>query len=120
MNCACQTFVPPEFQPAINTIVSITISYPAIVTTTTNHLYVTGTIVRLVIPAADGMQQANNLTGVIKVTGANTFLIDIDTRTFDPFVIPVAPLPFINTCAQVIPIGEANWTLNAAAQNVLI
>jgi hypothetical protein len=120
MNCACNNFNPPEFQPAINVISSVTISYPAQVTTTIPHLYVNRTIVRLVIPAACGMQQANNLTGTIFVTGANTFNINIDTRTFDPFAIPVAPAPWINTCAQVIPVGEDNSTLDAAAQNVLV
>jgi len=88
---------------------------------------VTGTIVRLEIPEACGMQQANNLTGTITVAGANSFTIDIDTREFDPFFVPPdvntdpingVPL-YVNTCALVIPIGESNDILTAAVQNVL-
>ena len=117
MICTCE--LNPDFQPAMRVIAAISISYPAIVTTTVNHLYVTGTIVRLVIPSACGMQQANNLTGAINVTGANTFEINIDTTLMDAFAIPVAPDPHENICALVIPVGEINSTLNAAAQNVL-
>ena len=123
--CYCE--IRPDFQPATRVIATISISYPAIVTTTVDHLYVTGTIVRLEIPEACGMQQANNLTGTITVAGANSFTIDIDTREFDPFFVPPdvntdpingVPL-YVNTCALVIPIGESNDILTAAVQNVL-
>jgi hypothetical protein len=65
------------------------------------------------------MQQANQLTGTIVVTGATTFAIDIDTTLFDAFAIPVSPAPRVNTCAQVVPVGEDNSILSAALQNVL-
>lgn len=100
-------------------ITAITNSNPATVTTSVNHFYTDGSIVRLVIPQICGMPQANNLTGVTTSTGAQTFTIDIDTTNFDPFSIPIAPSPHDNICALVIPIGEANDTLAAATQNVL-
>lgn len=109
----------PTFQPAMRLIAAITNSFPATVTTTFAHQYVDGTIVRLDIPVADGMQQANGLKGAIKVTGSTTFTIDIDTTFFDPFSIPVSPAPYVNTCACVVPIGEVNSTLKAATVNVL-
>lgn len=109
----------PVFQPAMRIITAITNSYPAIVTTSFDHQYVDGTIVRLYIPPADGMQQANQLFGPIIVLSPTTFSIDIDTTSFDVFAIPSAPPPFINTCAQSVPFAEINSTLNAAVQNVL-
>jgi len=73
-------------------------------------------IVRIDIPPADSMQQINGLTGTIIVTGPTTFSIDIDTKHFDVFSIPVTRY---NTCALVVPIGEVAATLKAATINVL-
>jgi hypothetical protein len=115
--CYAQQF--PVFQPAMRIIAAITNSNPAQVTTTFAHQYNSGCIVRLDIPFADGMQQANQLTGTITVTGSTTFTIPLDTTQFDAFAIPVSPPPWVNTCAMVVPIGEDNANLNSAVQNVL-
>jgi hypothetical protein len=110
----------PIITPAMRLIESITQSNPAIITTTFPHGYITGTIVRLDIPTADGMPQINQQIGTITVTGASTFTMPIDSTTFQPFEIPSSPMPpSINTCAQVIPIGEDNDILTAAVRNVL-
>ena len=109
----------PIYQPAMRLIASITQSCPAIVTTTFAHQYFTGTIVRLDIPIADGMQQADQFVGPILVTSDTTFAIALDTTNFDAFAIPGSPAPSQNICAQVVPIGEVNETLLAATVNVL-
>lgn len=109
----------PVFKPAMRLIASITNSNPMIVTTTFEHGYISGTIVRLDIPPADGMQQADQLTSPILVTSSTTFTMAIDSTNFDSFAIPSSPPPFVNTCAQVVPIGEINSILTAAVQNVL-
>jgi hypothetical protein len=109
----------PVFQPAMRIISAITNSNPAQVTTTFAHQYINGVIIRLDIPIADGMQQANQLFGPVVVTSPTTFSIAIDTTTFAPFAIPVDPLPQINTCAMAVPIGEINDSLLSATQNVL-
>lgn len=109
----------PVFQPAMRILQAITIASIASVTTTFNHLYITGTIVRLDIPVGFGMQQANQLTGTINVTGATTFLIDIDTTFFDP-LLSFSSWPINATSyPQVVPIGEDNSILTAAVQNTL-
>lgn len=115
----CYANPTPIFQPAMRLIAAITQSNPATVTTTFAHQYLTGTVVRLDIPLACGMQQANGLTGAISVTAPTTFTIDIDTTYFEPFVIPVGLSPTIDICAQVVPIGEINSTLLAATVNSL-
>lgn len=109
----------PIFQPAMRLIAAISNSFPATVTTTFAHQYFDGTVVRLDIPIADGMQEANQFVGPIIVTGLTTFTIPLDTIHFSPFAIPVAPDPHADTCAQVIPIGEINETLKAATKNIL-
>ena len=108
----------PIFQPAMRLITAITQANPAVVTTSFDHDYITGTVVRLNIPPACGMQQANQLTGAISVISPTTFSIDIDTTQFAPFVIPTFT-PHVNSAAQVIPVGEVNAILTAATQNVL-
>lgn len=109
----------PVFQPAMRIISAITQANPAVVTTTFDHQYKTGTVVRLDIPPACGMQQINQMTGAIIVTGSNAFAVTIDSTQFAPFAILVSPPPYVDTCAQVVPIGELNETLKAALQNVL-
>ena len=124
--CYCES--DPTFQPATRLIQSITQSYPATITTTTDHLYESGTIVRLDIPqnqyvplvaSSCGMRQLDGFVGPITVTAANTFTIDIDTSPFDPFSVPVLPDPHDNVCALVVPIGEVSSMLTAAVHNTL-
>ena len=76
----------PIFQRAMRVISSITNAFPAVVTTTTNHQYITGMVVRLNIPMGYGMQQANQQQGLITVLSNTTFSIDIDTTLMDPFL----------------------------------
>ena len=123
----CTCTVLPMFKPAMRIISAITKSNPASVTTTVDHFYNSGTIVRLVIPESCGMQQINNIVGTITNTGATTFTINIDSTLFDAFNVPLDiyhdPIngvsPHVNTCALVLPIGETTDTLTSATQNVL-
>ena len=109
----------PPFQPAMRLIAAISQSFPMTVTTTFAHQYIDGTIVRLDIPPADGMQQADQQTGSILVTSPTTFTMPIDSTSFDAFAIPGSPSQAENICAMVVPIGEVNETLQAATVNVL-
>ena len=115
----CFAYPKPVFGPAMRLIAAITNTNPAVVTTTFAHGYVTGTIVRLDIPPACGMQQINQQTGAIVVTSPTAFAINIDASLYDAFFIPVGTPPWVNICPQVVPIGEVNETLKAALQNIL-
>lgn len=108
----------PTYKPAMRVISAITNANPAAITTTFDHNYVTGTVVRLHIPPGYGILQANELFGEITVTGDTTFTIDIDTSTFDAYTTP-ASFPENKQYAQVVPIGENNSILTASVQNVL-
>jgi hypothetical protein len=108
----------PVYQPSMRIISNITNANPAVVTTTFAHQYITGTIVRLNFPPGYGMEQANQLTGEIVVTGSTTFSINIDTTLFDPYMTP-ATFPDDTQYAQVVPIGENSLTLKAATVNSL-
>jgi len=123
--CFCE--VNPIFQPAFRIITAITNTNPAVITTKVNHLYTTGMVVRIIIPQADGMQQLNNYLGEITVTGLDTFTVNVDATRFDVFAVPVDnwtdPINgisiHIDTCAQVLPVGENPYNLNAAMRNTL-
>jgi hypothetical protein len=100
-------------------IAAISQANPAEVTTTFAHQYISGTVVRLDIPQIDGMQELADTIWPITVTGATTFTIPVNSTAFSAFAIPVDPPFHVNTCAQVVPIGEINETLAAATRNVL-
>jgi len=109
----------PTFQRAMRLISAITNAYPAQVTTSFDHEYETGDIVRLNIPRWYGMVQANKLVGTVTVTGATTFTIDIDTSDFNPFNVP-APVPwYVDSYPHVTPVGEISANLGGATKNVL-
>ncbi len=122
MSIQAQQF--PTYQPAMRIIEAITQAEKALVTTTFDHQYITGTIVRLYVPQMYGMVQANHLEGEITVTAPTQFTITIDTTKFDAFVIPtpdVGRLPGgqLTEYAQVVPVGEINSILTASTVNVL-
>lgn len=104
------------------TLIQLTLTSP---TTAFNNDYLVGTIVRLVVPAGYGMQQANGQTATILFTSTNLqslasdqIIIDLDTGSYDTFSVPQS-YPSDYQYAQVIPIGEVSATLAAATQNVL-
>lgn len=115
----------PIFQPAMRIIESITPNnvmqgIVLIITTTFDHGYKDGLIVRLVIPLGFGMVQVNGLTSAVVVTASNQFLFFIDEIIpLDSFVQPIAPAYRAAQRAQVVPVGEVNASLASATQNVL-
>ncbi len=108
----------PVYQPAMRVISSITNAKKAVITTTFNHQYTTGMIMRLNIPQGFGMPQANTKYGKIEVTSPTEFIIDLDTEFFDKFTPPTS-FPENQQYAQVTPMGEVNEMLTAATKNVL-
>ena len=111
----CFAVASPTFQPAMRIVSAITNANPA-ATTTFDHDYATGLIVRLLVPFDHGMVEADKLVGAITVTGVTTFTIDIDTRNLGVFSIPGST----NFCPQVLPVGEINSLLTQATRNVLL
>lgn len=105
--------VRPIYQPALRKITAITNAYPAEVTTSFDHNYVTGEVVVIIIPVGFGMQQINGKTGLITVTGDTTFTVTLDTTSLDPFAIPGDAVQN----AEVISIGGTS--IYTATKNTL-
>jgi len=109
----------PTFQPAMRIITSITNANPMVITTSFDHDYITGTIIKLNIPKGFGFQQANKFKGSITVTGTTMFTMDLDSTNFDPYVIPADNPGHFFTQGQTIPVGQINSILLASKRNVL-
>jgi hypothetical protein len=104
------------FYPKSRVIANITQAAAAVVTTLVDHSYQSGQKVRMIIPDGCGMTELNGLIGVVTVLNASTFSINIDTTGFTAFVFRLpAAVPF--THAQVVPVGDANYTLTGATVN---
>lgn len=108
----------PTFQRAMRIITNITNAQRAVVTTSFPHQYLTGLIVRIIIPVGYGMQELNQKQGIITVLSDTTFSVDIDTRYIDAYSVP-SSYPQDRQYPQVIPIGEDNALLNNATYNAL-
>jgi hypothetical protein len=100
----------------------ITRAANAVVTTTVDHSYTVGQVVRMIVPDAYGMREMNNLQATITAVTASTFTTDIDSTGFTAFTFPLtAAAPF--SPAMVVPFGDAAVTpyesiLAGATQNV--
>ena len=98
----------PQFYPRHRFISAITQASSAVVTMTVTHGLTVGQKVRLRVPEAYGMVEANGLLGTVTAmsTANNTITLDIDSSAFTAFAFPAtAAVPF--TPALVIPVGEA-------------
>ena len=83
------SFKNPVYKPAMRVIAGITNAQVATVTTTVNHGYIIGTIVRLDIASTGGMLQANQQVGtILTVPTPTTFTININTTYYDVFTVP--------------------------------
>lgn len=122
----------PTFNPATAIITGITRAIGATVQTSFPHTFVVGQSVRIVLPTSFvvvngirtqdtnnyGMPEINGLLGNIVFINPllpTFFATDIDSSTFQPFVVPAAPTQF----AQAVPVGENTYQLNGAVVNVL-
>lgn len=109
----------PTFQKAMRVITDITQAAQAEVTTSFDHDYVSGQIIRFYIPPYFGMTLLNNVIAPITVTSATTFTVPINTTDFDAFTVPLRGDGVQFQYAQVVPVGELTQQLNASTRNVL-
>lgn len=114
-------YLPGTIQiPSSIVIIAITNSYPMVVTisidpVTESNTYIAGQLVRLTVPYSYGMFQADGLVGqILDVIGSNLYL-DIDSRLFDVFAIPVSNR---GTPASIAPSGSRNLELNNFTKQV--
>ena len=103
------------YMPAMREITAITLEESALITTSFDNGYLDGAIVRIDVPLEYGMQQINHQTGTITIVSPTSFRINIDTRNFDAFIVPIIQ----QQIAQVVPVGEIAQLYDSALNNVL-
>lgn len=84
------------------TIDSVSQSFPAVITTTTNHGYTAGIRVRFNIPGIFGMVQLNDVESQVLSVTNNSLTVNVDSSNFTPFAYP-SPLPEAYTPPVVVP-----------------
>ncbi len=97
------------FIPSWLGISAITRAYPAVVTVTVDDVtssnsYQAGQLVRFTIPVSYGMQQLNGVTAEISSVSGSNISLNIDSRQFDVFSVPVSP----TQVATLAPSGSRN------------
>lgn len=104
------------FTPQARVISNITNAFPAVVTTTSSHGYLTLLLIRffLPIPTYFGMQQLNGQFAQITVLSPTTFSVPIDTRQMNAFTSAGT-----HQVPQVIAMAENASTLLQAERNAL-
>ena len=91
-----------NFQPRRRLISAVTNASEGEITTTEDHGYSVGQVVRVIIPAAYGMEVEYKIATVLTVPSTTTFTTDLDTSALNAYVTPTTPPSF--TDAQVVPI----------------
>lgn len=110
------------FYPRRRFVTNITAAVTPTVSTSVEHSYAPGQLVRFSIPklatGAAGMTQLDGLTAtILSVTDAYNFVINVDTSAFTAFVWPtIAQQP--SSFPIVVPVGEdtANALVNLNAE----
>ena len=95
------------FYPSRRYITAISQAAQAVITLSVTPGYVAGQLVRLVVPDAYGMTEADGiLATILSVDAANgQITVDVDSTAFTAFAFPVsADVPF--SPAMVVPVGE--------------
>lgn len=96
---------PQFYQPSQFFISAITLGVTTTVTTTVNHNYVIGQLVRLIIPPAFGSRALTDKTGyVISIPAADQVTLDINSTGVNPFVSNAS----VNTQPQIMAVGDIN------------
>jgi len=121
-------YLPGTIQvPSSIVITAITQSNPMVVTidvdpVSESNTYIAGQLVKLTVPITYKMFQADGLLGQILDVSGSDLTLDLDSRLFDPFIIPAAGklqpaslapsgsrnLPFNNVTSSVIPFQSLN------------
>lgn len=95
---------PQYYKPSVFAISAIALGETTTVTTSVDHNYVIGQVVRLLIPESYGSFQINGQSGnVIVIPAPNQVIVTINSTNTNAFQIGSTTTP-----AQIIAIGDVN------------
>ena len=109
-------YLPPVIQiPSSLLITAVTNALAMVVSvevgneSTGANTYIVGMSVKMFVPISYGMYQANNLVGTIIAINGGDFTLNINSSSFDLFVIPSG---LAVTPASISPAGSRNLQYN--------
>ena len=104
------------YKPRQFFISAISLGFLTTVTTTFEHDYVIGQLVRLIIPNGFGSRQLNEMLGfVTSIPAENQVVIDLNSSNADPFITNAA----IFTQPQIVAVGDINTgEINPCGPNI--
>lgn len=108
------------YVPEINRITKVSQASSAVVTLAVTHGLSVGQLVRLKVPSAFGMVEADGLSGKITAisTANNTVTLDIDSSAFSAFAFPTSAVAAAGVSpALLIPYGDDGSVLDGAVDN---
>lgn len=108
----------PLYVPERNWITNISQAASAVVTLSVTHNLAVNDKVRLIVPSAFGMVQADQQVATVTAvsTANNTVTLDLDSSAFTAFAFPAsAGVPF--THAQLVPFGDVANGVDQALDN---
>lgn len=111
---------PQFYQPHRFVISAITRGITTLVTTSEDHDYVIGQLIRFILPSLYGTYQLNEQRGyVISIPSDTQVVVELDSRFMDAFVAsPTLPTNQAYTVAQILAIGDiANGQINTNGRN---
>lgn len=109
----------PIYYPRRRFITKITKAVQAVVTLSVTHQYTVGQQIRMVVPAAFGMQEMNGVLATIVAVDLvnNTITLNVNSSGFSTFAFPTSAVAGAGVSfAEVTPVGEA---ATAPFQNLL-
>ncbi len=105
---------PQYFKPSQFFIAGITNAQTTTVTTTVNHNYIVGQLVRLIVPRFNAERELNEQSAyVISIPNPNQVVLDIDSTYYSVFQTSTYP-----TQPQILAIGDINSGLISNSGNV--
>ncbi len=91
------------YQPSVFDISAVSLGALTTISTSVNHNYVIGQLIRLIIPPSFGCRQLNERQGqVVSIPAANQVIVNIDSsQNVDSYIASSA-----TTVAQILAIGD--------------
>ena len=92
-----------DFVPKRREISAVSNATRAVVTTTEDHGYEAGQVVRLIVPSQYGMSLFFVIANILSVPSSTTFITDLDTSKLNIYSTPSFPPGY--TQSHVVPIS---------------
>lgn len=106
----------PLFAPREQIITGISQANPCVVQLSETHDFVVGSVVRIVVPAAYGMIQLNDVQATVTAITATSITLNLDSTAFTAFAYPTSAA-YRTSFPLVVPMGEVATILTNSMEN---